>query len=183
MTTRFCTAFAAAVFTLLGVTVFPASRCLASTNILTGSDADALGKVIYVIISLQKEIAEPVNGLTNQPSELSLHQAACLMQLYNSLSNINAQLVAAADLVHLSAIMEDSGDEQKINSFLAGDLPKVLETIADSRSYSLSQVAVCSSSALVNTYAQKTAELADKATAAIMTVSNRVELAQFSHHQ
>jgi hypothetical protein len=68
----------------------------------------------------------------------------------------------------------------EITQLFFGQTLTHLREIALARTHSLAQAAFCSTSALVNTYAQKAAALADNATAAINTI--RARLASL-HHQ
>jgi hypothetical protein len=97
----------------------------------------------------------------------------CLEELRNSLASMNDYLSFAADLVVLSAGMHDPTDEANVNETLSTRSTFSLNVLAELRRYALTQGALCSRSAVVNTYTQKTAALADEA-AALFSGINRM---------
>jgi hypothetical protein len=96
----------------------------------------------------------------------------CLSELHNSLSIMHDYLTFGYDLVILSAQMRDPTDEASVNETLSARSTFSLNMLAEARQYALTQGALCSRSAVVNTYAQKTAALADEA-AALFSGINR----------
>ena len=96
-----------------------------------------------------------------------------MFDLEHSLGDIIAKLDSTADLVYLSAMMDDPSDELIINSLLARRIPLDLRQIALARNASLQSAVECSASAVVNTYANKTIALADKTTDAFNAIHDR----------
>lgn len=70
--------------------------------------------------------------------------------------------------------MKDSVDEVMVNTTLAANAPLAAKELAEARRHSLAQAALCPTSALVNTYAEKTAALADKAITGFSGINDRV---------
>jgi hypothetical protein len=148
--------------------ILPAPRSFASTNIFTDADADALLKRENTAMALLRDIHD---------SALAVYQSndfACLMDLERRVEDIMRELDDARDFVELSVQMEDSRDASKINLRLAHRAVIALKAIALARESSLMEAAHCSTSALVNTYSQKSVALADNATAAVSAVKDRV---------
>lgn len=153
---------------LVVATLLPASRSLAENNVFTESDDEGLNRLYKSALALEGDINQSASTVYSQ------QQVQCLLDLGNALDDIMAKLDAASDLVLLSAVMRDHGDEWRINSLLARRLPFALKQIALDRRRALNAGAYCSTSALVNTYAQKTVSFADDATAAISDINARV---------
>jgi hypothetical protein len=159
---------------LLLVTLLPVPCSLASANVFTKSDVDALDKVDHAATALEDDINQSASTVNEDPTDLAQQQVTCLIDLENDLDNISARLEAATDLVFLSAVMEYPADEKAINRLLAHEMPYVLMQIALARKGTINTAAHCPTSALVNTYAQRTAALADSAAGAIGAVNDRV---------
>lgn len=160
-------------YVLLAAALLAASRTSAAANIFTGSDAYPLDQWNKAAIALEKDILQSARAV-NQPTEFAQQQVACLNEVQTSLDQISGHLGAVSDLVHLSAVMSDPSDERKVNSVLARGTRYILNLIAIARRDALNQAAVCSTSALVNTYAQKAAGIADYATTAINAIDERL---------
>ena len=154
--------------------ILPAPCSLASTNIFTEADADALLKLETAAMALLHDINDSASTVY-RPNDFS-EQVDCLLELDTSVQDIIRELDDARDFVELSMQMEDSRDASKLNLRLARRAVFALKAIASARKSSLRQAATCSTSALVNTYSQKSVALADHATAAISAVKDRVAL-------
>ena len=153
--------------------ILPAPRSFASTNIFTDADADALLKLENAGMALLGDITDSARTVY-QPNDFAEKQVNCLLELERSVEDIMRELDDARDFVELSVQMEDSRDASKINLRLAGRAVYALKAIASARKSSLNEAATCSTSALVNTYSQKSVALADNATAAVSAVKDRV---------
>ena len=70
--------------------------------------------------------------------------------------------------------MRDSNDEIAVNETLALNVSFEMEAMAENRRHALAQGALFSTSALVNTYSQKTAMVIDRAVVLFAAVDNRV---------
>jgi hypothetical protein len=155
------------------VAILPAPRSFASTNIFTEADANALLKLQNAGMALLDDINDSASTVC-RPSDCAEEEVDCLLELEHSVQDIMRELDDARDFVELSMQMEDSRDASKINLRLAGRAVYALKAIASARKSSLRQAAHCSTSALVNTYSQKSVALADNATAAVSAVKDRV---------
>jgi hypothetical protein len=87
---------------------------------------------------------------------------------------MNDDLTFALDLVTLSTQMCDPTDEASVNETLSARSTVSLNMLVEHRRWALTQGAMCSRSAVVNTYAQKTAALADEATALFSGVNHKL---------
>ena len=154
--------------------ILPAPCSLASTNSFIDADADALLKLENAVLTLEGDINQSASTLNNQFNDFAQEQTACLLELEQSVANISTELNIVRELVALSVQMETPHDAANINSLLVIDAKSALKTITSARKYSLTQAATCSTSALVNTYSQKSVALADHATAAISAIKDRL---------
>lgn len=161
------------LFAVFLAAILPVSRSLASTNIFIDADADALLKLENAGMALLGDINDSARTVY-QPNDFAEKQVNCLLELERSVEDTMRELDHARDFVELSVQMEDSRDASKINSRFAGRAVYALKAIASARKSSLHEAATCSTSALVNTYSQKSIALADNATATISAVKDRV---------
>ena len=122
-------------------------------------------------LTLTKDINEAM-GVLGQSGEYD--QASCLGELENSLESMMDGLSYAFDLITLSAQMKDSADELAVNATLAINASSQVKELAEDRQHALAQAALCPTSVLVNTYAQKIAALADRAAELLSVINNRV---------
>jgi hypothetical protein len=124
------------------------------------------------------ELAEKANALTKDLNDSHAlvggggdhQQADCLYALHASIDPIEQYLEFVFVLVALSSNMNDPMDELVVNDTLAMNTSEAIKLVAEARKDAFSQAAHCSQSALVNTYAQKAAALADNATALLSTI-------------
>jgi hypothetical protein len=156
-----------ALLALAAVIASPA----AAANTFKESDADAFLQLEKSALALHKDINNAM-GILGQSREFD--QTSCLSELENALVSIMDGLSSAQDLVSLSAEMRDSVDERTVNITLAGNASIAMKELAEDRRHALAQGALCSSSALVNTYAQKIAAITDRATMLFNGINNRV---------
>jgi hypothetical protein len=154
--------------------ILPAPRSFASTNSFTDADADALLKLENAALTLDGDINQSASTLNHQFNDFAQEQIACLLELEQSVQDIMRELDVARDFVELSVQMEDSRDASKLNLRIAHRAVYALKAIASARKSSLRQAATCSTSALVNTYSQRSVALADHATAAISAIKDRL---------
>jgi hypothetical protein len=165
---RFRTPAAAlALLALAVVVVSPA----AGANPFRESDADTFLHLQKSALLLYGDVNNGM-GVLGQRGEFD--QASCLSELENALVSIMDVLSSAYDLVKLSAGMRDSLDEATINVTLAVNARIAMKQFAEDRRHALAQGALCSTSALVNTYAQKTAAITDEATVLFSAINNRI---------
>jgi hypothetical protein len=143
----------------LSLAAVPASTTVAAANTFTLSQAAALGNLSGRLSALAKDILASMHVLAGTDDY------SCLEELHNVLESATGDLTFAYDLVILSAQMRDSTDEASVNETLSARSTFSLNMLAEARRYALTQGALCSRSAVVNTYAQKTAALADEAAA------------------
>ena len=124
------------------------------------------------------ELAEKANALTKDLNDShalvggggDYQQADCLYAFHASIDPIEQYLEFVFVLVALSSNMHDPMDELVVNDTLAMNTSEAIQLVAEARKDALSQAAHCPQSALVNTYAQKAAALADNATALLSTI-------------
>jgi hypothetical protein len=152
--------------------ILPAPCSLASTNIFTEADINALKKVEADVLALTGDIENSTDIINRTDGDSS--QVDCLHGLHEYLLPMLGDFILVHNLVDLSWRMEDPRDASKINSRLAAITETTPGVIAITRRNSLQMAAICSTSALVNTYAQKAMALADNATAAISAIKDRL---------
>jgi hypothetical protein len=161
----------AAVALLLALAVIITASPAASANTFNQSDADAFVQLEKSALALHKDINNAM-GILGKSRELD--QTSCLSELENSLVSIMDGLSSAADLVGLSTQMRYSVDEVTVNITLASNASIAMKELAEDRRHALAQGALCSNSALVNTYAQKTAAITERASVLFNGINNRV---------
>jgi hypothetical protein len=149
-----------AVLALLVLAIVFASPAVAE-NTFRESDANAFVQLDRTALALSKDMHNSTHIL-GQSREFD--QAQCLGELENVLRSTEDALSSAHDLVSLSAQMMDPMDEALVNLTLADNASIAVRQLAESRRYALSQGSLCSTSAVVNTYAQKVAAITDSAT-------------------
>jgi hypothetical protein len=143
----------------------------AAANTFKYSDADAFLQLDEAALALHKDIN---NAMTILGKSREFDQASCLSDLENVLLSVDARLSSVSALVRLSAQMRDSMDETTVKFTLALNASTAMKELAEDRRYALAQGAICSTSALVNTYAQKAAAITDKAALLFGSIDNRV---------
>jgi len=167
----------AVVLALLAFVAVMASPAAAG-NTFRESDANAFPQLAKSALALHSDIN---NAVTILRQSRELDQVYCLFELENALDSTEGVLSSAYDLVRLSALMRDSLDEAFVNVTLASNASIAMKQLALDRRHALAQGALCSASALVNTYAQKTAAITDRATALFSDINHR--LGQLLQHQ
>jgi hypothetical protein len=140
-------------------------------NTFRQSDADPFYELLRGAIALSKDMHDAV-GILGGNREFT--EAWCLYEVQIALASITESLSSTSDLVILSAQMKDGMDELTINVKLATIAAANMKSLAADRRFALQEAALCSTSALVNTYAQKTATIADRATVLFRTINSRV---------
>jgi hypothetical protein len=155
-----------------------ASATAAPANILTIRQATPLFNLSDRVAALERDILQALKVLRGTDDY------DCLSELHSPLRIMHDYLTFGYDLAMLSAQMRDPLDEASVNETLSAHSTFSLNMLAEARQYALTQGALCSGSAVVNTYAQKTATLADEA-AALFSGINRtlcpVERARLPH--
>jgi hypothetical protein len=162
------TAFLRVVIAALGVFIVPTT---ASANTFRDTDSIVFDQLSKNALALHKDIngAMGVLGRTHQ-----FEQASCLSELENAIIPMVDSLSFVSDLIWVSSQMNDATDELIVNKTLALNVKSALRDFAEERRYALTQGALCANSALVNTYAQKTAQLADRAIELLTGLNSRV---------
>jgi hypothetical protein len=159
-------------------TILASSSYAVASNTFTAADAGAFGQLSHAALALHRDVIDAMRTIGGSGD---FNQARCLSDLQNSLFSMEDSAAAAGDLISISARMHDSRDEVIVNATLASNLSFALEKLSLDRRNALEQGAVCSTSPLVNTYAQKTAGLADRASAFFDSVYRRVAWLNQNH--
>ena len=141
---------------------------MAVANTFSYDDASPSFELAKKALALRKDINESY-GLVGRGRDYQ--QADCLNELGASLDPIIDNLSFVYNLVTLSSQMIDPMDELAVNDTLAINTSNAIKLLAESRRHALAQGALCSQSALVNTYAQKAATVADNATALLSAIN------------
>jgi hypothetical protein len=145
-----------------------ASTTVAAANTFTLSQAAVLGTLSGRLSALSKDIRASMHVLAGTDDY------SCLEEIHNVLESTTADLLFVYDLAILSAEMHDPTDEVSVNETLSARSTFLLNMLAEARRYALTQGAICSRSPVVNTYAQKTAALADEAAALFSGVNRKL---------
>jgi hypothetical protein len=156
----------------IATALFPA-HSYAAAHVFATADAEALNNFNGELIALEDDINQTATTL-NQPDAYALSQVQCLLELTNALDMIDARVSETTGLVGVSAVMKHSDDEMRVNKTIARSTHFSLQRVAHARSIALQQAAICSTSAVVNTYAQKAEVIADRAANGIRYVENKV---------
>jgi hypothetical protein len=152
----------------LSLAAVPASTTVAAANTFTLRQAAVLENLSGRLSAVSKDIRASMHVLSGTDDY------SCLEEIHNVLESTTADLLFVYDLVILSAEMHDPTDEASVNETLSARSTFSLNMLAEARRYALTQGALCSRSAVVNTYAQKTAALADEAAALFSGVNRKL---------
>jgi hypothetical protein len=142
-------------------------------NLFSTSDPKNLSNANRGIVAIETDIIQ-ASQASNQATEDHQKQVTCLQDIYSSLNDVSLRIGTVVDLVFLSSVMNSPADEKRINSLLAREVPFHRKQIATTRGEIINSSAYCSSSALVNTYAQKSFGLIDDATEAMSAIENQL---------
>lgn len=159
-----------ALIALSLIAVFASTKIVVA-NTLTENDTTPFLLLYKAALTLSSDIN---NDMVIMNRSGYFNQADCLSDLENSLDSIMDALLATHDLITVSAQMKNFTDEVTVNTTLAARVSYARKKLVLNRRYALEQGALCSMSALVNTYAQKTAALADRATVLFSGINDRL---------
>jgi hypothetical protein len=132
----------------------------ASANTFRNEDSGPYLELAKRAHAMRKDVNEALSMVGHKGD---FNQVDCLNEIWVSLTSLFNQLSSASDLIQISARMQNAADESVVNAILATNSASAVQEAAEDRRHALAQAALCSGSALVNTYAQKAAALHDEA--------------------
>ncbi len=137
----------------------------------TDSYANSIDHLYRNGMVLEADINNAVGILNNS---YDFHQVYCLGDLADILGSITGYLVTISSLITLSMMMENADDQKSVNTMLGFRVRASLKLLPQAKKVALDQAVFCSHSALVNSYAQKTATFLDNTATMLNDINRRL---------
>ncbi len=160
-------------FLLVILTVLLAATPAVCKESTYKTDESAFNKLSREQTALQHDILESLKAI-NHPTSSSQHQAECLSELSSALNEVGNYFMTESSLILLIQGMREPNDEYFANLTLRENNGSTLTSLTWARKEAIQQAADCSTSALVNAYAQKVTTFADNGITTIKAIDDHL---------